>query len=332
MKIEFPGFVDLQVNGFAGVDFNTPGQPPDEIRRALEAMRATGVTLCLPTLITSSVETFAGCARAVLAARHPAVAGLHMEGPYLSPLDGPRGAHPAAHLAAASVDDFARRQEAAGGRIRVVTLAPEVPGALALIEHLAGSGVLVAIGHTAAVPAQVEDAVRAGAVLATHLGNGCATVLHRHHNPLWAQLAADGLAASFIADGIHLPPFVLKAMVRAKGPGRSILVTDAVAAAGSPPGRYRLGELEVEHGKSGRVGLPGTEHLAGSALTMDRAVANAARFTGRPLAAVLPLATTQPARLIGASPRGRVTADWDETAGRLAILGVVDSAVREAGR
>lgn len=332
MKIEFPGFVDLQVNGFAGVDFNTPGQPPDEIHRALEAMRATGVTLCLPTLITSSFETFAGCARAVLAARHPAVAGLHMEGPYLSPLDGPRGAHPAAHLAVASVDDFARRQEAAGGRIRIVTLAPEVPGALGLIEHLARSGVRAAIGHTAAGPAQVEDAVRAGAVLSTHLGNGCATVLHRHDNPLWAQLAADGLAASFIADGIHLPPFVLKAMVRAKGPGRSILVTDAVAAAGSPPGRYRLGELEVEQGRSGRVGLPGTEHLAGSALTMDRAVANAARFTGLPLDSVLPQATTQPASLVGAAPRGRVTAEWDEAAGRLTIFGVVDGGPGEVGR
>jgi N-acetylglucosamine-6-phosphate deacetylase len=332
MKIEFPGFVDLQVNGFAGVDFNTPGLPQDEIRRALQAMRATGVTLCLPTLITSSFERFARCARAVLGGGHPAVAGLHMEGPYLSPLDGPRGAHPAAHLLPASVDDFARRQDAADGRIRVVTLAPEVPGALALIEHLAGSGVRAAIGHTAASPAQVEDAVRAGAVLSTHLGNGCATRLHRHDNPLWAQLAADELAASFIADGVHLPPAVLKAMVRAKGPGRSILVTDAVAAAGSPPGRYRLGEAEVEHGESGRVSLPGTAHLAGSALTMDRAVANAARFTGLPLAAVLPLATTQPASLIGAAPRGRVAAEWDEAAGRLTILGVVEEEAREAGR
>ncbi len=332
MKIEFPGFVDLQVNGFAGVDFNTPGRPPDEIRRALEAMRTTGVTLCLPTLITSSFERFAACARALLAAEHPAVAGLHMEGPYLSPMDGPRGAHPAAHLVPAAVDDFSRRQDAAGGRIRLVTLAPEVPGALALIEHLAGSGVRAAIGHTAASPAQVEEAVRAGAVLSTHLGNGCATSLHRHDNPLWAQLAADGLAAGFIADGIHLPPFVLKAMVRAKGPGRSILVTDAVAAAGSPPGRYRLGEAEVERDDSGRVGLVGTARLAGSSLTMDRAVGNAARFTGLPLASVLPMATTQPAALVGVGPRGRATAEWEEASGRLTILGVVDGGARGGGR
>jgi N-acetylglucosamine-6-phosphate deacetylase len=172
--IQTPGFFDLQVNGFAGVDFNDPRTAPEQIAVALDAMRATGVTRCLPTIITGAFDTFARCARAIDACGSPAVAGIHMEGPYISPLDGFRGAHPLAHVAPATVDDFERRQEAANGRIVLVTLAPEVPGAIALVEHLAGAGVRVAIGHTAASTAAIADAVSAGARLATHLGNGCA--------------------------------------------------------------------------------------------------------------------------------------------------------------
>ncbi len=322
MTLRFPGFVDLQVNGFAGVDFNTPGATAEQFARVGDALPATGVTRCLPTLITSSFERFAACAEALNAWRDPLNAGLHMEGPYLSPLDGPRGAHPAAHVRAASIEDFRRRQDAAHGRIRLVTLAPEVPGALALIERLVGAGVRVALGHTAATAAQIESAIRAGATLSTHLGNGCAQQLHRHDNILWPQLAADALSASFIADGHHLPAATLKSMLRAKGLARSILVTDAMAAAAAPRGRYRLGELEVELEASGRVGQPGTPNLAGSSLTMDAAIANTVRFTGLALRDVLPLATTQPARLAGFEPAGEVTAEWDEAGATLRVLAV----------
>jgi N-acetylglucosamine-6-phosphate deacetylase len=299
MGVTSPGFFDLQVNGFAGVDFNDPRTTPDEVARALAAMRTTGVTRCLPTLITSSLETFAACAASVLACGDAAVAGVHMEGPYISAEDGPRGAHPREHVSAASVDDFERRQAAADGRILLVTLAPEVPGALALIEHLVMRGVRVAIGHTAATSVQVADAVRAGATLSTHLGNGCASMLPRHPNVIWDQLACDALRASFIVDGHHLPPATVKSMVRAKGVGRSILVTDATAAAGCPPGRYRLGALDVELDATGRVAAPGATNLAGSALTMDRAVANTVRFTGLTLEEVLPMASTHPAAYLG---------------------------------
>lgn len=322
MKVFFPGFVDLQVNGFAGVDFNSPGLSSEQIRRALAAMRATGVTRCLPTLITSSFASFAACARALLAAGEAAIAGLHMEGPYLSPLDGARGAHPRAHVIPASLDDFLRRQDAAGGRIVLVTLAPEAPGALALVEQLAARNIRVAIGHTMASREQIRDAIRAGATLSTHLGNGCPTLLPRHDNVIWEQLAADELSASLIADGHHLPPAVVKSLVRAKGLGRAILVTDAIAAAAARPGRYRLGELEVELDAHGRVAEPGADHLAGSSLTMDAAVANTARFCGLALDAVLPLATANPARLLGIEPAGRVAADWDAGAHRLGIVSV----------
>ena len=217
MRIELPGFFDLQVNGFAGVDFNAPGLSAERVVEALERMRATGVTRCLPTLITSTFEAFAANARVLSRVPDPAIAGLHMEGPYISAEEGTRGAHPAAHVVAASRDDFERRQDAADGRIVLVTLAAESTGAPALIEHLVASGVRVAIGHSAASPLQIADAIAAGATLATHLGNGCAQMLPRHPNIIWELLAADRVFASLIADGHHLPPATVKAMVRAKG-------------------------------------------------------------------------------------------------------------------
>lgn len=322
MRIELPGLFDLQVNGFGGIDFNTPDITADRVAEALERMRATGVTRCLPTLITSSFEEFAASARVLARMSSPAIAGLHMEGPYLSPQDGARGAHPRERVAAANIDDFERRQDAASGRIALVTLAPEVPGALPLIEHLVASGLRAAIGHTAATPEQIKDAVAAGATLATHLGNGCAQMLPRHPNVIWEQLAADSLFASLIVDGHHLPPATVKAMVRAKGRDRTVLVTDAIAAAGCAPGRYTIGGVICELGANGRVSLPGTPYLAGSGLTMDRAIANTARFAGLPIEEVVPMASTIPARYMNLDPIGTVTAEWDPDRHSLEIVSV----------
>jgi N-acetylglucosamine-6-phosphate deacetylase len=322
MTVELPGLFDLQVNGFGGVDFNAPDLTADGVDAALDLMRATGVTRCLPTLITSSREQFVANARLLARSAFAAIAGLHMEGPYVSPEDGARGAHPAAHVSAASLDDFKRRQEAADGRIVLVTLAPEVRGGMALIDYLVAGGVRVAIGHTAATPAQIGDAIAAGATLATHLGNGCAQMLPRHPNVIWELLAADAVCASVIADGHHLPPSTVKAMVRAKDPRRTILVTDATAAAGCASGRYRIGAVECDLGEDGRVSLPGTPYLAGSSLTMDRAVANACRFTGLPLADVAPMASTNAARVVGMATWGTVIADWDAAACELRVRSV----------
>jgi N-acetylglucosamine-6-phosphate deacetylase len=321
MNVDSAGFCDLQVNGFAGVDFNRPGLTEDALERAAAALRRTGVTRFLPTLITAPLESFAACARVLARWRSPAMLGIHAEGPYLSPTEA-RGAHPAAHLRPASREDFARRQDAAEGRIVLVTLAPEVPGALELTAHLVAAGVRVAIGHSNASPEQIRDGVRAGATLSTHLGNGCAGGLPRHPNLIWEQLAADELQACFIADGHHLPPATLKAMVRAKTPARSLLVTDATAAAGAPPGRYGLGELEIEKSAAGRVTLPREGKLAGSALTLDEAVGRAARETGTPITEVLAMASTQPAAAIGAAPAGRVRGAWDERAGTFSVTSV----------
>lgn len=296
VHLECPGLVDLQVNGFAGVDFNDLRLEPDSIDVALDAMRRTGVTRCLPTLVTSSLDAFARCARTIARHRSPVIAGIHMEGPYISHEDGPRGAHPREHVAPASIDDFERRQEAAEGRILLLTLAPESPGAARLIEHAVERGVRVALGHTMASAAEIRDAVTAGASLSTHLGNGCASVMARHANVLWEQLGADELLASFIVDGHHLPAATVKAMIRAKTPERSVLVTDAVAPACCPPGTYSIGSTRVELSPDGSVVRSGETLLAGSSLTLDRAVANTVRCSGLPLDRVLPMATTIPAQ------------------------------------
>lgn len=319
MTLELPGFFDLQVNGFAGVDFNAADLSGDAVAMALERLHATGVTRCLPTLITAPLDRFAAAATVIARMADAAIAGIHMEGPYLSREEGARGAHPAEHLCSATRDDFERRQEAAEGRIVLVTLAPEVPGALELIEHLVPRGVRVAIGHTTASPQQIAAAIAAGATLATHLGNGCARMLPRHPNPIWELLAADGVAASLIVDGHHLPVATVKAMVRAKGIGRTILVSDAVAAAGCAPGPYSIGGVACSLGADGRVSLPGTPYLAGSSLTLDRAIANTVRFTGLPIDDVIPMATSLPAALLGTVTAGTVTADWDGEACELRV-------------
>ncbi len=321
--VELPGFFDLQVNGFAGVDFGDAALTSERVLEAVAAIEKTGVTRLLPTLITSSRETFSACARTIARTSHPAIAGIHMEGPYLSPEDGPRGAHARAFVRGADVDDFRRRQEAADGRIRLLTVAPEAPGVLPVIEHAVGSGVRVAIGHTGATPAQIADAVVAGATLSTHLGNGCAQTLPRHPNVIWEQLAEDRLFASFIVDGHHLPPATVKAMVRAKTPGRSILVTDAIAAAGMPPGRYTLGGQAVELSPTGRVAAPGASNLAGSALRLDVAIGNTVRFTGLSLEEVVPMASTRPAEYVGVPTAGKVVAEWDPAAFTLRVVRVV---------
>jgi N-acetylglucosamine-6-phosphate deacetylase len=335
VRVTLPGLFDLQVNGFGGIDFNGTDLTADRVDEALERMRATGVTRCLPTLITSSFDRFAANARIVAGVSHAAVAGIHMEGPYVSPADGARGVHPLEHVAPATVDDFRRRQDAALGRIVLVTLAPEVSGALPLIEHLVATQVRVAIGHTAATPQQLRDAVAAGATLATHLGNGCPQMLPRHPNVIWELLAADPVFATVIADGHHLPASTLKAMVRAKGPERTILVTDAMAAAGcrakglaergakaSAERRFTIGDVVCDLGADGRVSLPGTSYLAGSSLTLERAIANTVRFTEWSIETVIRMASTIPASCLGMTPAGTVTADWDPEACDLRVCSV----------
>lgn len=305
-----PGFIDLQINGFAGVDFNNPGAPIEEIGRALDAILATGVTRFLPTVITGPPGAMLASLRNLHRAkttlpRGRAIAGFHVEGPHIGVEDGPRGAHPAQWVRPPDLDEFARWQDATAGNIRLVTLSPHWPEAPAYIARLAKAGVAVSIGHTGANPEQIAAAVDAGATLATHLGNAAHKMLPKFPNYLLAQLAEDRLSASFIADGIHLDDSFLRVALRAKGVERTILVTDAAAPAGAQPGRYRLGELEVDLTPEQRVVLAGASKLAGSALRMNCAVANLMRIGQLTLHAALQTVTTNPARLIHLDGRMR---------------------------
>jgi N-acetylglucosamine-6-phosphate deacetylase len=304
-----PGLFDLQVNGCDGKSFNSVALTAEDVAHVVRVLRRHGVTGLCPTLVTNSAEAllhgFTTLRRSNEADAdvRRAVGALHLEGPYISAEDGPRGAHPKAHVRPPDWDEFRRFQDAAGGLIRLVTLAPEHDGALAFIEKLNAAGVVVALGHTAASGARIRDAVRAGARLSTHLGNGAHAMLPRHDNYVWEQLACDELWASVICDGHHLPPAVLRCVVRVKTPARTILTCDASSLAGLPPGRYVEWGQPFDVLPEGKVVVPGTAYLAGSAVFTDACVALAPRLCGVRLAEALDMAGANPRALLGLPPR-----------------------------
>ena len=313
------GLVDLQVNGFAGVDFNTPGITAQTLQKALEKMLASGVTTCLPTLITASEEHLKSCFRDLENSRQSCrlakmmIAGYHLEGPFISPHHGFSGCHPVEAIGDVDQDMFLRLQETAGGRICLVTLAPEVKGAIPFIEYLVTQGVIVAIGHTAAGPDKISDAVEAGAMLSTHLGNGTLAELPKNNNPIIAQLSEDKLCASFIADGYHLSPDVLKVYLRAKESKRTILITDATAGAAAEPGIYQLGNLELFLESEPVVYDKETSRPTGSAVTMDQCVRNVMQWYKVPLDEAVTWAGFNPMQLLKSSNASEIYTEHDNS-------------------
>lgn len=299
------GLVDIQVNGFGGVDFNHDGLTAADLDRALGAMLASGVTHCLPTIITASHDRLRARLQALDAAITGSrlgrwmVHGLHLEGPFLSPEDGYAGCHPKEAMRPASLEVFDALTEGLQTPVRIVTVAPESEGAIEFIRAATQRGIRVAIGHTKATRAEVERAVEAGACLSTHLGNGLLHLLEKNENPLFAQLGEDRLSASFIGDGIHIPPFMLQTYIRAKEPARTILITDATAGAAAPPGRYTLGDVDIERGTDGVVREPGSPYLAGSSATLGGVVGNVVEWFGYDLADAVAMARTNPLHLLG---------------------------------
>ncbi|NIO05467.1 MAG: amidohydrolase family protein [Proteobacteria bacterium] len=298
-----PGFIDIQVNGFAGIDFNHPAFDGDDLLLACKALLRTGVTRFCPTLITGSRERLSRSIGQILkaCAKHPLVRsmvlGIHIEGPYIAAENGPRGAHSKVYVSDPDWDEFLALCELSNGLLRIVTIAPERPGALEFIGRASKAGLVVAIGHCAPETEDIDAAVEAGAALSTHLGNAAHKMLPRHANYIQKQISHDGLMASIICDGNHLPDYFVQNLIRAKGKNRIILVTDAMAAAAAPIGRYTLGDLEVVVGEERVVRLPGTLYLAGSALTLDEAVSNCARFARISLASAIKMVTVNPAKL-----------------------------------
>ena len=327
-----PGWIDLQVNGYAAVDYNDPQAPQEEIARSIEVLHSTGTTRFYPTVITGSADGMRESLRNLARAKQtmPAIEGFHVEGPHICPEDGPRGAHPCGQVRPPDIEEYKRWQEATDGAVRLVTLSPEYPEAPKYIEQVVQDGVVVSIGHTNATANQIKDAVRAGATMSTHIGNGAHSLLSRHPNYIWEQLAEDRLAAGFIVDGIHIGDAFLRVALRAKGTTRAVLVTDASMPALAKPGPYRLGEVDVELTEDGRVVLRGGTRLAGSALRMDDAIGNVMRMAGVGLAEALAMATRNPARVgrIAGRQRGLAPGDradlvlfrWDEAAHRMQLV------------
>ncbi|MBE0678319.1 MAG: amidohydrolase family protein [Bacteroidales bacterium] len=301
-----PGLTDLQVNGYAGSDLNTDPLLPETVRDISVKLWSDGVTTFFPTVITNSPENILRSLKAVANACRlfpeaaGAVGGIHLEGPFISPEDGARGAHPAEHVRPPDWDLFNKWQEACNGMIRIVTLSPEWPGAAGFIRKASDTGVIVAIGHTAATPEQIREAAGAGATLSTHLGNGSHQMLPRHRNYIWEQLAADELYATMISDGFHLPDALMKVFLRMK-PGRMILVSDATSLTGMPPGDYSThigGEVTLTG--AGRLHMKGNpDVLAGSGKSLLHCVETLASKGLATLAGALDMAGRIPYRMAG---------------------------------
>jgi N-acetylglucosamine-6-phosphate deacetylase len=321
-----PAFFDLQINGAAGQGFSSATLTVEAIHQIVAQCRCHGIGGLCPTVVTNSFSILQHAFRTLAQACDTdaklgyCLPTFHLEGPYISPEDGPRGAHPRAHVRPPDWEEFCRLQEAAGGRIRLVTLAPEWPGATAFIERLINTGVVVALGHTAATGVQIGEAIAAGARLSTHLGNGSHALLPRHDNYIWEQLAADELWASLICDGFHLPPAVIKCLIRVKGPSRTILTCDASSLAGLPPGRYREWEQDFEVLPTGKVVVSGTSYLAGSGVFTDVCVGQVIRCAGVSLAEAVDMAGARPRQLLGlpertlapGQPADLILFDWEE--------------------
>jgi len=296
-----PAFWDIQVNGRAGHSFSSANLTVDQVAAIVRGQDQLGAARCCPTLITAPADqllhgaaTIAGACENLPDVRERIV-GIHLEGPFISDLEGYRGAHPAAAIRDPDWDLFVKLNRASGERIVLVTLAPERAGAIEFTRRLASLGIVVALGHTAADASTIRAAVAAGATLSTHLGNGIASILPRHPNPIWEQAAIDELSASFIGDGHHLDCATLRVLARSKGPARTILISDASPLAGLPPGVY--GEWAVD--PTGKIVVSNTPYLAGSSQPLERGVQNVLRATCWPLQNVLACVTSNPARLFG---------------------------------
>ena len=309
-----PGLIDNQINGYANVDFSGSDLLQEDIIKAAKAIWYEGVTTFLPTLTSNNHErlktNFAILDKALQNNEklRESVPGFHLEGPYISPLDGYRGCHPAKHIRKPSLEEFLEYQEAAGGRIIQVTIAPELDGASEFIQSCNRNGVVVAMGHTNASAEEIKHAVENGVRLSTHLGNGCANLIHRHNNPIWPQLANDQLTPSIIADGHHLTPEEIRVFYKVKGPDNLILTSDIVFLAGMAPGKYSYFDTEVILTEEGMLIDAQHNCLAGASFPLKKGVENIMNFTGCSLTRAIDMASSNVARIYNLNDRGILAA------------------------
>ena len=310
-----PGLIDNQVNGFAGISFTFGGGSltDDDVKKATEELWKTGVTTYLPTLTTNShdllLKNFSVLGKfkdnpALLGS----IPGFHLEGPYISPVDGYRGAHPLMHVRKPDWNEFLMFNKAAGNGIIHITIAPEVEGAMDFIDKCKASGIVIALGHHNGNAQQVTEAIDRGARIATHLGNGCANMINRHINPLWPQLSDDRLMISIIGDGFHLNPEEIRVFYKVKGPEKTIITSDVTSYASLKPGKFLTEEGEtIELTPEGMLRYPAQNVLYGSASPVKKGVANVMKVTGCSLAEAIRMASLNPAKLYNLTDRGEIS-------------------------
>jgi len=306
-----PGLIDAQINGYMGVDFSSEDLTLDDIRKATKTLWKEGVTTFIPTLITNEHNALKKNFTIMALALDDieigkSIPGFHLEGPYISPVQGFRGAHLEKYIRKPDWQEFLIYQKAARNRILLVTVAPEMEGAIPFIRNCAESGVAVSLGHHNGSAEIIRQAVDAGATMSTHLGNGCANMINRHNNPLWPQLADDRITPTIIADGFHLNREEVQTFYKVKGPGNLILVSDALDLAGLPPGEYIRGERTVLLTPD-VVKFPAENVLAGAASPITKCVNNIMKFTQCSLKDAIQMASTNPARLLGLNDIGEIS-------------------------
>jgi len=321
--MNIPGFVDLQVNGNLGCDFNGLDLTAEGLAEGCRRLLAAGTAAFLPTLGTSPAEVYERNLPIIAAAVESdefrgRLLGIHLEGPFLARDPGPVGAHNPDWIRDGDLDFLKRQLELAGGHVRLLTLAPEAGGAEDLARYAVSQGITVSVGHTMADRDDLARMVDAGATAFTHLGNGLPNLIHRHHNPIWAALANDDLTVMLITDGHHLPPEAIKTMIRAKGVAKTVVVSDASHLAGMPPGRYDLVDNKVILEPSGRLHNPEKQCLVGSSAIMVQCMNHLASLGIVTSEDLLAVGFHNPLRLIGMGPadlRADGAMRYDEAAG-----------------
>jgi N-acetylglucosamine-6-phosphate deacetylase len=305
-----PGLIDIQINGYMGIDFSDQNLTVEDMQKATNALYKEGVTSYLPTVVTQDQERLLKSFSILAGALDDnplgkSIPGFHLEGPYISPVKGFRGAHNEKYIRQPEWQEFQELQNAAQNRIILITVAPEIEGAIPFIKKCRESGVLVSLGHHNGTPDNIDQAVDAGASLSTHLGNGCANMINRHHNPIWPQLSNDGLSITIIADGAHLTRDEVRTFYKVKGNKQTILVSDALFLAGLPPGEY-IDDGDTLLLTKNVVKFPAEDVLVGAVQPVSRGVGNIMRYTNCSLKDAIQMASTNPAKMMGLSEIGEI--------------------------
>jgi N-acetylglucosamine-6-phosphate deacetylase len=309
------GFVDLQVNGYMGVDFSSAGLQRDDIHRVTDALLKAGTIGYCATLITSDLEVYRRNLPLIAAAmEEPGIKnrllGIHMEGPFLSPEEGAHGAHAKHKMRLPDASEFDRFQEWARGNIAILTVAPELPGCIDFIRQVRSRhATKISVGHHLASGEILRQAADAGATLSTHLGNGCPNFLPRHENVLVYQLANDSLTAGLITDGNHLPPDFLKIALRCKGPDRVFIVSDSAPIASFEPGIYETLGNRVRLTEGGRIESLQAQHLVGSGCNLAQCMFHLQSLGLLTEAELWKVGLDNPLEILGVAPSAVETED-----------------------